>query len=179
MHLSVIKKNLWYTLGKTNQTYFDQLTVFFYCGCFREFKNAILLVNFEMFKKTCAYMGGIRKLPATKIQLLALILLGLWCPLMSLIMLLAITRYSTVKEGSHLYIFSVLALLSGAIAVVCGYRNNSWWNYCLVVFRAGAPYMLYISDWALSFCFCGVLENLTLTMKSTNWPNKETLSSHT
>lgn len=85
-------------LGKTNQTYFGQLTVFFYYGCFREFKNAILLVSFEMVKKTCACMGGVRKLPTTKIQLLALILLGLRCPLMSLIMLLAIPRYSTVKK---------------------------------------------------------------------------------
>lgn len=60
-------------------------------------------------------MGEMRKLLATKSQLIALILVNFLCPLMSLIMLLAIPRYGTVKERSHFYLFSVLALPSGAI----------------------------------------------------------------
>lgn len=93
-------------------------------------------------RHVCVYKRN-KKTPChKKIQLLALILLSLLCPLMSLIMLLAIPRYlailprcSIVKEGSHLYLFSVLALPSGASAVVCGYRNNSGCNYWPVVFR--------------------------------------------
>lgn len=67
-----------------------------------------------------------RKLPATQNHLLALIFLSLLYLLMSKIMLISMSVYSIVEEGSHLYIFSVLALAFGAAAVVCGNRNNSW-----------------------------------------------------
>lgn len=76
----------------------------------------------------CMYGGEktYSKETATQIQLLALIVLSLLSPLMSLIMLIPMPIYSIVEEESHLYIFSVLALAFGVVAVVCGYKNNSW-----------------------------------------------------
>lgn len=66
------------------------------------------------------------KLPATQIQLLALIFLSLLYPLMSKTMPISMSIYHIVEEGSHLYIFSALPLAFGAVTFVCGYRNKSW-----------------------------------------------------
>lgn len=129
IHFSVLKKNLQYMMGKKikynliNELWFfsmvasENLTVLF---CSLALKHSR--------RHMCMHGAGktYSKETATQIQLLALILLSLLSPLKSLITLIPLPIYNIVEEESHLYIFSVLALVFGVVAVVCGYRNNSW-----------------------------------------------------
>lgn len=99
-----------------------------------------------------------RKLPATQIQLLALILLSLLYPLMSLIMLIPMPVYNIVEEGSHLYVFLSLGT-SFWSSCCCLWTQEQllvkllpssfqiWGHHVFFTCRFRSPFFVFVGYW--------------------------------